>query len=63
MKSLKQIREDAVGGAGTAMSMGAGPQGLGSAQDAPIAGYDKILGNGKMLRRKALEVLRKKRGM
>ena len=28
-----------------------------------IKGYDKLLGNGKMLRRKALEVLRKKRGM
>lgn len=59
----KSVNEETIGGAGTAMSMGAGPQGLGSAQGAPIAGYDKILGNGKMLRRRALEVLRKKKGM
>ena len=63
VKTLRKIKlnEDAVGGAGTAMSMGAGPQGLGSAQGAPIAGYDKLLGNGKMLRRKALDLLSKRR--
>jgi hypothetical protein len=61
MKRLKEIREDAVGGGGTAMSMGAGPQGLGSTTGAPIAGYDKLLGNGKMLRRKALDLLSKRR--
>lgn len=48
MKSFKQfIKEDA-----PAMSMGAGPQGLGSAEGTPVAGYDKMLGAGKMMRRK-----------
>lgn len=56
MKRLKQIKEDA-----PANSMGAGPQGLGSATGAPIAGYDKLLMGRKMLRRKALDLLGKKR--
>lgn len=46
MKKLKQIKEE------IAMSMGAGPQGLASAEGTPIAGYDKMLGAGKMIRRK-----------
>ena len=46
----KHIEEDAVGGAGTAVSMGAGPQGLVSAQGKSIAGFDPVMG--KMLRRK-----------
>jgi hypothetical protein len=46
MKRISQIKEE------LAMSMGAGPQGLSSAQGTPIAGYDKMLGIGKMTRRK-----------
>jgi len=34
------------------MSMGAGIQGLSSAQGSPIAGYDKPMMGGKVLRRK-----------
>jgi hypothetical protein len=48
MKSFKDyIKEDA-----PAMSIGGGMQTLPSAQGDPIAGYDKMLGVGKMTRRK-----------
>lgn len=47
MKKFKSIREQ------LAMSMGAGGiQGLGSATGNPIAGYDKLMMGGKVLRRK-----------
>ena len=51
MKKFKEyINED---GAAPAMSMGAaGTQGLGSAQGTPIAGYDKLMMGGKVLRRR-----------
>ena len=48
MKKFKDyLKEDA-----PAMSMGAGVQGLSSAQGQPIAGYDPLMMGGKMLRRK-----------
>lgn len=48
MKKFKEyIKENA-----PAMSMGAGIQGLPTTTGAPIAGYDKMLGSGKMIRRK-----------
>jgi len=48
MKRFKEyLREDA-----PAMSMGAGIQGLSSAKGEPIAGYDKLMMGGKVLRRK-----------
>lgn len=48
MKKFKEyIKENA-----PAMSMGAGIQGLSTATGTPIAGYDKMLGAGKMMRRK-----------
>jgi len=56
-KTKPTIKEEA-----PANSMGAGPQGLSSAQGAPIAGYDKILPGAKMLRRKALERVIRRRG-
>jgi hypothetical protein len=51
MKKFKEfVNED---GTAPAMSMGAGGvQGLGSAQGTPIAGYDKLMMGGKVLRRK-----------
>jgi hypothetical protein len=50
MKTFKEfVKED---GAAPAMSMGAGIQGLSSAQGSPIAGYDKLMMGGKVLRRK-----------
>lgn len=55
-KIKKTLKEDA-----PANSMGAGPQGLDSAKGAPIAGYDKLLMGRKMLRRKALDVLGRKK--
>lgn len=52
MKKFKEfVQEDA-----PAMSMGAGGvQGLGSAQGTPIAGYDKLMMGGKVLKRRPLE--------
>ena len=49
MKTFKEfVKEDA-----PAVSVGAGGmQGLGSAQGTPVAGYDKLLMGGKVLRRK-----------
>jgi len=48
MKRFKEyLRENA-----PAMSMGAGIQGLSSAKGEPIAGYDKLMMGGKVLRRK-----------
>lgn len=48
MKKFKEfINEEA-----PAMSVGAGFQGLSSAQGDPIAGYDKLMMGGKPLRRK-----------
>lgn len=48
MKNFKSyIKEDA-----PANSMGAGVQGLSSAQGQPIAGYDPLMMGGKVLRRK-----------
>jgi hypothetical protein len=51
MKTFKEfVKED---GAAPAMSMGtSGTQGLSSAQGSPIAGYDKLMMGGKVLRRK-----------
>ena len=49
MKTFKEfVKEDGA----PAMSVGAGMQGLGSAQGAPIAGYDKLMMGGKLLRRR-----------
>lgn len=49
MKRFREyLREDA-----PAMSMGAGIQGLSSAKGEPIAGYDKLMMGGKVLRRKS----------
>lgn len=50
MKKLKQIREDAL--PAPANSMGAGIDGLSTKVDDGIAGYDKLLGAGKLMRRK-----------
>ena len=48
MKKFKEfIKEEA-----PAVSVGAGMQGLSSAQGAPVAGYDKLMMGGKPLRRK-----------
>jgi hypothetical protein len=48
MKSFKEfIKEDA-----PAMSIGAGMQGLPSAEGKPVAGYDPLMMGGKVLRRK-----------
>ena len=48
MKTFKKfLNEDA-----PANSVGAGMQGLGSAQGQPIAGYDTLMMGGKPLRRK-----------
>ena len=51
MKKFKEfVKEDA-----PAVSVGAsGMQGLGSAQGTPIAGYDKLMMGGKVLRRRPL---------
>jgi hypothetical protein len=51
MKKFKEfVKEE---GAAPAMSMGTGGvQGLGSAQGTPVAGYDKLMMGGKVLRRK-----------
>lgn len=61
MKTLKQIGKNLVNEDAPANSMGAGPQGLDSAKGEPIAGYDKLLMGRRMLRRKALDVLGKKK--
>lgn len=48
MKTFKEfIKEDA-----PAMSVGGGFQGLSSTEGTPIAGYDKMLGAGAIMRRK-----------
>lgn len=48
MKKFKEyIKEDA-----PAMAVGAGMQGLSSAQGTPIAGHDTLMNKGKILRRK-----------
>jgi hypothetical protein len=47
MRFKQYLREE-----GLAMSMGTGVQGLASAKGAPIAGYDKLMIGGKVLRRK-----------
>lgn len=48
MKKFKDFIKEEM----TAMSMGAGIQGLGTAEGKPIAGYDKVMMGGKVLKRK-----------
>jgi hypothetical protein len=59
MKSLKQIKEE-MGAGAPANSVGGGMSPV-VGNEGNIKGYDKLLGGGKVLRRKALDLLSKRR--